>query len=783
MIIEKRKNFNLCIVLFFSLSTFFTVVGQDLKPNVWKRHCENKTGTRNHSGMEWVPFLKSFVLFGGITNKKELNVFDVQSFDLKQGKWVNNFSKGAETRGEETGNVKDPGFKRPYFALRDKEDVSRLHPANALVYNQRTYVPWAKKIFAIICGHTVSYDPVERLWIDLKPKSSPAPEAIRPGGSLNWGALCADPLNKEIVLFGGCGVSSKTGGPGTWIYSIEKNEWRKLDLKIEPPDRALSQMAYDSENKKIVLFGGDHLDYILADTWVYDCQTRTWEEKIPAIGPSPRFGHALLYLQKSKKVLLIGGKDYGVGKDGTYGVIPFEVWAYDVVKNSWGLIHRFEENAPFQSRVEGNVAAVNEEDIVLFLASHGRRKTFHKTWLCLFDASITDAAESKKFGVKSGTTTFRPGPFTTEWYETNNPPTDSKTTDKFFKNIEVNKWVKITPPKWMMNRRSGWGTVTLDTTRSEILYTGGGHATYYGNDIGHYDIKGNRFYLSYKPAYALNYNFGIGGAGPYAFNGGPWSNHTYHAYTYDPTIKRLVYALSVGSYIMFYDPEEKKWEADKKLKAPFKINKRTTYLFSTPKGIVFLNKVNRGRGSELYLLSQGTKWLKLPLKGSLPDLRIDGTAAVYDSKRNQMIMITSVGLRNPNLPSKGQIWVYDFESGIAEKKNPKGWDKFKTGRGPREGVYLPKQDLAFFGINISRDGKTHMPFYDPKANAWFSAEIPSSNFVGLSDRSGNVDLGLVYDPKRELVWGILGQLRPRRGLHPLNALKIDRKLLELMPIE
>ncbi|MFW6164259.1 MAG: Kelch repeat-containing protein, partial [Planctomycetota bacterium] len=54
-------------------------------------------------------------------------------------------------------------------------------------------------------------------------------------------------------------------------------------LAQEPPGRALSQMAYDASAKKIVLFGGDGLDRHYADTWVYDCATRTWEQRFPKV--------------------------------------------------------------------------------------------------------------------------------------------------------------------------------------------------------------------------------------------------------------------------------------------------------------------------------------------------------------------------------------------------------------------------------------------------------------------------------------------------------------------
>ena len=41
-------------------------------------------------------------------------------------------------------------------------------------------------------------------------------------------------------------------------------------LDAEPAPRALSPIAYDAKSRLFVLFGGDHLDYMTNDTWVFD---------------------------------------------------------------------------------------------------------------------------------------------------------------------------------------------------------------------------------------------------------------------------------------------------------------------------------------------------------------------------------------------------------------------------------------------------------------------------------------------------------------------------------
>jgi hypothetical protein len=215
------------------------------------------------------------------------------------------------------------------------------------------------------------YSPKERTWKDTETPAGPAPLLQDSADGLSWAALCADPVNQEVLLFGGGGVLTENGSPGTWVYSPEKNAWRKLALKTEPPPRALSPMVFDPATKKVLLFGGDSLDRVRADTWLYDCATRTWEERKPAVGPSPRFGHALLRLPKSDKIVLIGGKGYRTSNDYyamLYRALPVEIWTYDVAKNEWALVQRVEKGGPPQIPNEAACAAAADDDTVVFRA-------------------------------------------------------------------------------------------------------------------------------------------------------------------------------------------------------------------------------------------------------------------------------------------------------------------------------------------------------------------------------------------------------------------------------
>ncbi|MFC1479497.1 hypothetical protein ACFL6F_02770 [Planctomycetota bacterium] len=108
---------------------------------------------------------------------------------------------------------------------------------------QGTWISDIKKVL-FINGHgstTWLYDPVEGGDWKRKLARREKPSGwknMQPGGdtykgALRWGSLCYDPINREVVLFGG-NCAEPGGTPGTRVYSIEKNEWKKLDFSGSP---------------------------------------------------------------------------------------------------------------------------------------------------------------------------------------------------------------------------------------------------------------------------------------------------------------------------------------------------------------------------------------------------------------------------------------------------------------------------------------------------------------------------------------------------------------------
>lgn len=117
-------------------------------------------------------------------------------------------------------------------------------------------------------GNIWEYKYPENEWIEHPVDSSP------PGRY--WSNIVYDPDENRIVLFGGHGSREYDD---TWSYDVSDNSWERATQGNLPSKRSSSNMAYDPGNKVFVLFGGiDDSRNALGDTWIMDAETMQWTE-------------------------------------------------------------------------------------------------------------------------------------------------------------------------------------------------------------------------------------------------------------------------------------------------------------------------------------------------------------------------------------------------------------------------------------------------------------------------------------------------------------------------
>jgi Galactose oxidase, central domain len=524
-------------------------------------------------------------------------------------------------------------------------------------------------------------------------------------------------------------------------------------LRTVPGARKSAGVGYDPVSKSIVIFGGDHGDYLLNDTWVYDCAKKSWRQAFPKVAPKARRASGkMLWLPGQKKLALAGGNTYKPRfiyfrrTASSFG----DVWTFDVKNGQWQLVNSGGGKGPQPSLTCALAAGAG--DMLLGLSSKGRWRGITADYWMLRIAPA-GGVDASKVGAPAGTRTY----FTVvkeydpRWYDAA-PRGDRKSVDTWIKKLPTNTWTVLPAPPHRTPQRS-WGTCVFDPDRDQWYFWTGGHMADPADIVSTYHPAINRWSIPYIASYVGK---GI------SFQGRPdCMNHTYTNYAYDPLSKKLILTNFGGTCV--YDPDRREYEP--RIDHPFRQHPYTTLTVSTPKGVVC-----RERGYLGLLDVKERKWKKLPLKGKLYSPQTDGSGLCYDSKRNVIWMGSLAGYQKVS----GKIWRYDMETGVAEELTPGNIESIgrnkRAFRTIREIVYLPKLDLLLFN-NIC-NGK--QVAYDPEKNSWVLLDLARNPKDGkvLKDLGG-VNIGLMYDAKRDLLWAMSGSRR-------MFVIKIDAKTVKII---
>ena len=170
---------------------------------------------------------------------------------------------------------------------------------------------------------TWAYDPVTDSWEQMRPDEKPSPRKAS--------QIAYDAESDRIILFGG-GQSSEDNYDDTWAYDYNTDTWTEMQPEVSPPGRGYHGMVYDPVSDRVLLWGGG-TDAGVSDlhVWAYDYNTDAWTAKEPpANAPVYRAGFGWFYHSPSGRMMIFGGlsENYGALADQT-------VWAYDYRANSW----------------------------------------------------------------------------------------------------------------------------------------------------------------------------------------------------------------------------------------------------------------------------------------------------------------------------------------------------------------------------------------------------------------------------------------------------------------
>jgi hypothetical protein len=502
-------------------------------------------------------------------------------------------------------------------------------------------------------------------------------------------------------------------------------------LRAVPGARKSAGVGYDPVSKCVVVFGGDHGDYLLGDTWVYDCAGKKWRQVFPKTAPKARrAGGKMLWLPGQKRLGLAGGNTY------TPRFIYFrrtstafgDVWTFDAAAGEWKLVNAGGGKGPRPTLT--CALAAGEGDVLLGLSSKGKwRGVTAKYWMMRIAGNGGEAPDAVEAGARTYFSVVKE--YDPCWYDAA-PRGDRKEVSDWIAKLPSNTWTVVPQAPRPAPQRS-WGTAILDPGRDQWYHWTGGHMADPADIVSTYHPAINRWSIPYVASYAGK---GVG------FSGRPdCMNHTYTNYAFDPSTKKVVMTHFGGTCV--YDPDRREFEP--RIAHPFRQHPYTTLTVGTPKGVVC-----RARGGYLGILDmKERKWKKLPVTGKFHEPQTDGSGLCYDPKRDVIWMGSLAGYQKPS----GKIWRYDMKTGVADELTPGNAESVgknkKTFGSLREIVYLSTMDLLLF--NNIHQGK--QVAYDPEKNSWVLLGIGRDSKGGKAlGQVGGVDIGLMYDAKRDLVW-------------------------------
>lgn len=201
-------------------------------------------------------------------------------------------------------------------------------------------------------------------WTDLTGTLAVSPAAR------GLATMVYDAADGYMVLFGGRTTSGTTTTfySDTWIFS--GGQWQNItnsSTGIAPTGRSEAGMAYDSVSGQVVLFGGDSAGGLLADTWTFHAGRWTQVTTTPANSPSARRGNQMAYDSLDGYVLLFGGYN-----DGTY---YGDTWAFN--GQSWSNVPATNPPTP---RYAAGITFDPRDGYVVLFAGIESAGYLHSTW-------------------------------------------------------------------------------------------------------------------------------------------------------------------------------------------------------------------------------------------------------------------------------------------------------------------------------------------------------------------------------------------------------------------
>lgn len=560
-------------------------------------------------------------------------------------------------------------------------------------------------------------------------------------------------------------------------------------LARAPTPRRFASSIYIPERQQFMLFGGDHGDYTLADTWIFDCKKGNWRQIFPLVAPEPRHSAQMFWSSKLQRAVLLAGQQHHEKVRVQRFDMPLspDVWLFDPAAETWQQAVVPGEETQKKSRDDmlmfmvNNPAVLVDGDVLIVPAVGGN--DYHEflvssTWMVRLDLAALPKPPAKKEGEFATLRRYRSErnpSYNPQWYDAA-PPAEPAVVEKLLAALPTNEWVELPPAPRPCPARS-WGTSLYDPTHDTIHIWTGGHEADPADIVHHYHPSLHRWSIDYVAG---------GGVLGNQLTGRPdCMNHTYKNYAWDPVSHKMVLLHRAGTHV--YDPSLRDWTGFT-AEQPTRYSTYECKCVGTPRGVVAWTGGEGGyEGAEKFFgLFDAEKltWTPLPVKGAVPrNMHGDEAGMTWDSKREVLYLHAGKAYETPD----GHVHRYDFKTGEMTVLDPANrdtiGDRFHR---YRETVYLPDVDLVLFGMGFQDNQQIA---YDPAGNRWVRVSIPKTARKAIydgtasawafadaqaDDHVGSITFSPVLDTKRNVLWAPSDH-------QSLFVLKLDPKTLKITP--
>jgi len=159
-------------------------------------------------------------------------------------------------------------------------------------------------------------------WVEITPTSGPAPTGRA------WASAVYDSQDHRMIVFGG--TDSINERNDIWAFDLSTHTWTDLTPSSGPAPgiRRTPGSGYDAVNHRMVTWSGQDPGIFYNDVWIFDLSTNIWTNPTPP-GPLPnlRYGVGAVWDPTAAELVTFAGFTNMGRFDDT--------WRYNPVANTW----------------------------------------------------------------------------------------------------------------------------------------------------------------------------------------------------------------------------------------------------------------------------------------------------------------------------------------------------------------------------------------------------------------------------------------------------------------